>query len=201
MKNLEPLQHLIERLAKLPGVGRRSAERMAFRLALDTRSLRRDLMAALDEVEQQVTRCSRCGNLTLKSEDPCAICRDPRRDAQLLCVVEDPLGLHQIEAAGAYQGLYFCAMGRLSPAQGSDVPPQRVRALVERIRQDAVREVVLAFDTDVESDATAAYLREQLAETGVAVTRLALGMPAGSGLAYADPVTLTRAFRGRTEAE
>lgn len=197
MKELEPLNRLIVRLARLPGVGRRSAERMAFRLALDTKGLRRDLIAALEDVDAQVCCCSKCGNLTLKSKDPCAICTDGRRDRQLLCVVEDPSGIQQLESAGAYQGLYHCTMGKLSPMQGQDIPPESVEKLLQRIREDEVREVILAFDSDVESDATTAYLHERLVGAGVRVTRLAFGIPAGSGIAYSDPVTLARAMHGR----
>jgi recombination protein RecR len=199
MKNLEPLNQLITRLAKLPGVGRRSAERMAFRLALDTRTLRKDLIQALADVDEQVVPCRRCGNLTLRTQDPCPICTDGRRNQQVLCVVEDPMSIHQIESAGAYQGLYYCAMGKLSPMQGQDVAPERVQKLLDRVRQEAVQEVILAFDSDVESDATASYLHDQLIPTGVKISRLAFGIPAGSGLAYTDSVTLARAFHGRTE--
>ena len=197
MKHLEPLNQLINRLARLPGVGRRSAERMAFRLALDTKSLRRDLVAALEDVEEHVCCCSQCGNLTLKSNDPCGICTDSRRDRQMVCVVEDPSGIQQIEAAGAYQGVYHCMMGKLSPMQGQDVPPESVERLLKRVRADRVREVILAFDSDVESDATTSYLHERLSGEGIQVTRLAFGIPAGSGIAYSDPVTLARALHGR----
>jgi recombination protein RecR len=197
MKEIEPLQRLITRLARLPGVGRRSAERMAYRLALDTKGLRRDLASALQEVEDQVCCCSRCGNLTLKSKDPCAICTDDRRERRLLCVVEDPSGIHQLEAAGAYQGVYHCMMGKLSPMQGQDVPPVEVDKLLKRIRDEGVQEVILAFDSDVESDATASYLHEQLTAADIKVSRLAFGIPAGSGIAYSDPVTLARALHGR----
>lgn len=197
MKHLEPLNLLINRLARLPGVGRRSAERMAFRLALDTKSLRRDLVTALEEVDAHICCCSRCGNLTLKSKDPCAICTDDRRDRHLMCVVEDPSGIQQIEAAGAYQGVYHCMMGKLSPMQGQDIPPDSVERLLTRVREEKVREVILAFDSDMESDATTSYLHERLGGEGVQVTRLAFGIPAGSGIAYSDPVTLARALHGR----
>lgn len=197
MKEIEPMQRLISRLARLPGVGRRSAERMAFRLALDTKGLRRELIGALGEVDEQVCCCSICGNLTLQSRDPCGICVDGRRDRQLLCVVEDPSGIQQIEAAGAYQGVYHCVMGKLSPMQGQDLPPESVNRLLKRVHEDEVREVILAFDSDVESDATTSYLHERLDAEGIKVTRLAFGIPAGSGIGYSDPVTLARALHGR----
>lgn len=199
MNALEPLNNLIARLARLPGVGRRSAERMAFRLALDTKGLRRELITAMEDVDKHVACCSMCGNLTLNSMNPCAICKDGRRDHKLLCVVEDPLGIRQVEAAGAYQGVYHSMMGKLSPMHGQDIPPEHVQRLLKRVRDHEVREVILAFDSDVESDATASYLHEQLAGIGVKVTRLAFGIPAGSGIAYSDPVTLARALHGRQQ--
>lgn len=197
MKKLEPLNRLISALARLPGVGRRSAERMAYRVALDQKGLAGELMQALREVDELVVTCAQCGNLTLKRSDPCDLCRDPNRDATLLCVVEDPLGIQQMEEAGAFKGRYHCMMGKLSPMQGQDIPPPKVAALIRRVREEQIREVILAFDSDVESDATTMYLHEKLAETGVQVTRLAFGIPAGSGLAYSDPVTLARALQGR----
>lgn len=196
---LEPLNNLMARLARLPGVGRRSAERMAFRLALDTKELRRELISALEDVDEQMCCCSICGNLTLKSVNPCAICKDVRRDRQLICVVEDPSGIRPVEAAGAYQGVYHCMMGKLSPMHGQDIPPEQVERLLARVRENDVREVILAFDSDVESDATASYLHEQLAGEGIHVTQLAFGIPAGSGIAYSDPVTLSRALHGRQQ--
>ncbi len=197
MNQLEPLQQLISRLARLPGVGRRSAERMALRLATDQRGLRRELFTALQAVDEQVMCCTRCGNLTMKTRDPCVLCTDPRRKDELLCVVEDPGGIQLVEAAGAYSGRYFCLMGKLSPLQGKDVSPQVVRRLVDRIQTGGVREVILALDSDVESDATSSYLHDMLASTSVKISRLAFGIPAGSGLAYSDPVTLARALDGR----
>lgn len=201
MKSLEPMQKVIARLARLPGVGRRSAERMAYRVATDRKGLARDLAHALTELDETVVCCSMCGNLTLKTQDPCPLCTDPKRDQSQLCVVEDPQSIQQLEAAGSYRGLYFCMMGKLSPIQGQDIPPAQVTALLSRIREGTVREVILAFDSDVESDATTSFLHQQLEELGVQVTRLAFGIPAGSGIAYADPVTLARAMHGRQSYE
>lgn len=197
MKTLEPLQVLISKLARLPGVGRRSAERMAYRVALDKQGLARELAQALRDVDEQVCLCSRCGNLTLRSVDPCELCRDSRRDDSVLCVVEDPLNIQQIESAGVFRGRYHCLLGKLSPMRGQDIPPARIEALINRIQTESFSEVILAFDSDVESDATTSYLQEKLATAGVRVTRLAFGIPAGSGIAYTDPVTLARALHGR----
>lgn len=197
MSALEPLAQCIARLSRLPGVGRRSAERMAYRLATGPASLTHDLIQALQDLQTRVTCCSLCGNLTLKEKDPCAICTDPQRNAHWLCVVPDAAAIAAIESAGAFQGRYHCLQGKLSPMQGQDVPPQKVAELLERIRREQITEVLLAFDSDVESDATAAYLQAQLASAGVTVTQLAFGLPTGSGLAYSDPVTLARALHGR----
>ena len=197
MKELAPLNVLIARLARLPGVGRRSAERMAFRIAVDEKGLGRELAHALEEVKEHVVCCSLCGNLTLKTSDPCPICTDSRRNRHLLCVVEDPSGIQQVESAGAYTGLYHCMMGKLSPMQGQDIPPAKVDALLRRVREEEIQEVLLAFDSDVESDATTRFLQDRLTAENVKVTRLAFGIPAGSGIAYSDPVTLARAIHGR----
>ncbi len=197
MSVLEPLAECIARLSRLPGVGRRSAERMVYRLATGPASLTHDLIQALQNLQAHVTRCTRCGNLTLVEQNPCAICADPRRNARWLCVVPDAAAIASIESTGAFQGVYHCLQGKLSPMQGQDVPPPKVAALLDRIRQEKITEVLLAFDSDVESDATASYLHAQLAAAGVTVTQLAFGLPAGSGLAYSDPVTLARALHGR----
>ena len=197
MKSLEPIQQLITKLARLPGVGRRSAERMAYRIALDRQGMGRELAQALRDVDEQIQCCTRCGNLTLRNIDPCDLCRDPRRDPDVLCVVEDPLTIQQVEAAGVFRGRYHCMLGKLSPQRGQDIPPARVEALIQRVAAEGFSEVILAFDSDVESDATTSYLHEKLTAAGIRVTRLAFGIPAGSGIAYTDPVTLARALHGR----
>ncbi len=193
----EPMTRLISRLARLPGIGRRTAERMALGLLKDRHGMIRDLIHALQEVDEQVVTCGRCGNLTLKTQDPCHLCTDPRRDDSLLCVVEDPMSIQQMEAVGSYRGRYHCLMGKLSPMQGQDIAPRQLARLMQRLDEAPVKEVILAFDSDVESDASSTYLQEQLANKGVRVTRLAFGIPAGSGIAYADPITLARALHGR----
>ena len=194
---LEPLDRLITVLARLPGVGRRSAERMALRLIRDSGSLSTDLKSALDEARDRVGSCSRCGHFTLRTEDPCRICRDPRRDNGQVCVVEEPTDIMLLEKAGAFQGRYHALMGKLSPMRGEGVSDLRVDALVRRVKEERFKEAILALNTDVESDATAGFLREVLEGVGVKVSRLAFGIPAGSGLSYSDPVTLQRAMKGR----
>ena len=197
MKSLEPMQRLAGRLAKLPGVGKRSAERMAYRIALDEKGLARELIAALQDVENQLVRCDRCGNLTPKERNPCELCTDSRRDASLLCVVEDAASIALMETAGGYQGLYHCMDGKISPMLGRDIPPEQLEKLRKRIADEPIKEVVLAFDHDTESEATAHYLQEALSGKSVRITRLAFGLPSGSGVAFADALTLSRAIGAR----
>jgi recombination protein RecR len=197
MNTLEPVDRLAQLLGKLPGVGRRSAEKMALKVCRDTGGLARDLVAALQGVQATVAVCSLCGNITLKEEDPCRLCKDPRRDARMICVVEDPSDILILERAGEYRGRYHALMGRLSPMKGEGVQDLRVDALLQRIDRENIEEVILALGSDVESDATAAFLQHSLTSRKVRVTRLAFGIPAGSEIAYSDPVTLSRAIRGR----
>jgi len=197
MNALEPLEKLASLFRKLPGVGRRSAERMVHALARDRNGLVRDLQVALREVEAQVTSCSRCGNVTLRTEDPCSLCTDARRDDRLLCILDDASDILLIERAGVFRGRYHSLGGRLSPARGEGVRETGIEALLARIARDGVTEVILALNADVESDATASFIHDALASRNVRVTRLARGIPAGSGLAYADHITLARAIEGR----
>jgi recombination protein RecR len=197
MNNLEPVEKLTLVLGRLPGVGRRSAERMALKLARDTGNLVRDLLGALQDVESKVRTCSLCGGLTLRSDDPCALCKDSRRDGKLLCVVEDPGDILLLERAGEFRGRYHALMGKLSPMRGEGAENPRIEALLKRIEREGFEEVILALGSDVESDATASYLQHLLAPSKVRVSRLAFGIPAGSEIAYSDPVTLSRAIQGR----
>lgn len=196
---MDALARLSSLLGKLPGVGRRSAERMAMKLARDGGPLIGELVAALRDVETNLTACSQCGSITRKTENPCRLCTDPRRESRLLCVVEDPADIALIERAGAYRGRYHALMGKLSPMRGEGVEDIRVEALLKRVERDGVGEVVLALGSDVESDATASFLKDALVAKRVVVSRLAFGIPAGSELAYSDPVTLARAMEGRTK--
>lgn len=197
MSELESIRKLSAVLARLPGVGRRSAERMAMKLARDGSGFIRNLMDALAEVQEEVCVCTSCGGLTEKSRNPCSLCTDSRRDGRMLCVVEDPGDILLIERAGDYRGRYHSLMGKLSPMKGEGLGDLRVDALIKRIESDGVQEVILALGTDVESDATAAFLSHSLTGRKIRVSRLAFGIPAGSDLSYADPVTLARALKGR----
>ena len=197
MPPLEPFTQLVKVLSRLPGVGRRSAERIAMELARNRETLAHELKQAIARVEDEVCICDSCGNLTQNDRNPCTLCTDPSRDASVLCVVEDPGDIRLIEGTGAFKGRYHALMGKLSPMQGKGVPQLRLDGLQQRIERDGVREVILAMNSDVESDATASFLHDLLAGREVRLSRLALGLPAGSGIAYSDPVTLGRAIEGR----
>lgn len=197
MSSAEPLARLTRALAKLPGIGRRSAERMALRLVTGPASLLGELVEALEETRATVVLCKRCGNLTVRGQDPCALCADPRRATGALCVVEEPGDLALIEKSGGYRGRYHVLHGKLSPMKGQGVEDLRVPALLQRVREEQITEVILALNADTESDATASFLQETLAPTGVRLSRLGSGIPAGSGLAYVDPLTVLRSMEGR----
>ncbi len=199
MKASEHLERLGAQLGRLPGVGRRTAERMALRLAQDPKGLLADLDAALRAVAEEVRCCSRCGSITTLQEDPCTLCVDPKRDGAVLCVVEDPSDILLIEKSGGYSGRYHALLGRLSPAGNMGPGDLRLEDLLRRVEAEEIREVLLALNTDVESEATCAYIRERLQKLPVRVTRLAAGLPAGSGVMYADSVTLARAIKGRQD--
>jgi len=173
---------------------------MAMAVVCDTGSLSADLVAALEDTRQSVRICSRCGAVTTAQADPCSLCTSSTRDGTQICVVEDPGDITVIERSGGYEGRYHALMGRLSPMKGSGPAELRVQALVGRVKSEGIKEVILALSTDVEGDATCAYLAELLAPQGVRLTRLAFGLPAGSGIAYSDSVTLARAMRGRSQA-
>ena len=197
---MDPLGKLVQALAKLPGIGRRTAERMAVHLIRNPEGLARDLAAALEEAGTSLGACSLCGSVTRKEENPCRLCTDDRRNGSQLCVVEEPSDIALIERSGEYGGRYFALMGKLSPMRGEGIGELRLPALLERAAK--ATEVLLALNCDVESEATASYLRHVLAQKlpKLKISRLALGIPAGSAIAFSDPVTLGRAIRGRTEA-
>ena len=197
---MDALHQLTEALAKLPGIGRRTAERLAVHLARNPSGAAREVAAALDDARAKLAACKLCGSVTAKDENPCRLCADARRDGTILCVVEDPADIALLERSGEYHGRYFALMGKLSPMRGEGLGDLRLPALLEREAQ--AQEVLLALNCDVESEATAAYLRHVLEQKlpNLKISRLALGIPAGSAIAFSDPVTLGRAIRGRTEA-
>lgn len=201
MQHLIPLDNLVAALSRLPGIGRRTAERMAMVLVQDQKGLMRILANALMEADESIVTCKQCGSITLSTEDPCGLCSRPRRDAQMLCVVESPADILKIEESGGFSGRYHALMGRLSPMHGVGAADLRVDQLLQRIADEQITEVIIALGTDVESDATAGYLREVLSTRNVKVSRIAFGLPAGSAIEYSDSATLARAIQGRQEIE
>ncbi len=192
-----PFDTLAQELARLPGIGRRSAERVALALVRKGDALMSPLLQALQTVRDTVCACRLCGSITTRDENPCRLCSDPRRDAALLCVVEEAGDILSIERSGAYKGVYHTLHGRISPMAASGPDDIRLFELERRLTEGTFREVILAIGTDVEGDATAAFLSERLSRFNVTLTRLALGLPADSGIGYSDPVTLKRAINGR----
>lgn len=197
---MDPLGQLTDALCKLPGIGRRTAERLAVHLARNPSGAARELAEAVEAARSRLTACTLCGSVTAKEENPCRLCSDARREDAILCVVEDPSDIALLERSGEYHGRYFALMGKLSPMRGEGIGELRLPALLERAAK--TKEVLLALNCDVESEATASYLRHVLSQKfpRLKISRLALGIPAGSAIAYSDPVTLGRAIRGRTEA-
>ena len=197
MNSLPSLDRLTSCLDRLPGIGRRSAERMAVKLARNVDNLIDELIRALEDVRQRVRCCPTCGSLAPADGEACRLCSSRQRDDRYLCVVEDPSDILLIEKSGGYNGRYHALMGRLSPARGEGPRDLRIKALLKRVDEGAFEEVILALSTDVEGDATASYLTELLKDKPVGVSRLAFGLPAGSGILYSDPVTLAKAIKGR----
>jgi recombination protein RecR len=197
MKTPDALIRLSSLLAKLPGVGRRSADRMAMALLRDQGTLLRDLAFSLSDAGTKLKTCSQCGNITPRDEDPCAICTDPRRSGKVLCVVEDPGDIITLERAGGFQGRYHALMGKLSPARGEGVAQIRIDSLLNRVAREQVEEIIIALNADVESDATASFIRDSLAGRNIRISRLARGIPAGAGVAHADSSTLAQALENR----
>lgn len=193
----DAIQALIAALGKLPGVGPRSAERIALHLVQAPAETSKVLAEALLRAREKIQFCQNCGALTEKQ--PCSICDDPRRDAALICVVERPVDIISIEKAGSFRGQFHVLGGRLSPLNGVGPEDLRIAQLLQRIPKQQAREVILALPSDVEGDATSHYLAKALAGTSAKVSRIAQGLPAGSGLDYADELTLSRALEGRRD--
>lgn len=196
---LQPVEDLEKCLGKLPGLGRRSASRAALALVREPVRLLKPLVEALRAAEANVTCCTRCGAFTTVDRNPCDMCTDATRDGAVLCVVEEPADILPLEASGAFRGRYHSLGGKLSPARHSGPEKLRLAELQDRVVREGVAEVLLALSTDMDGDATAGYIAELLKGTGAKVTRLAFGLPADSGIAYSDPLTLKRAIRGRMD--
>ncbi len=192
-----PVTQLVAALGRLPGIGPRSAERLALHLVQGDADAVRQLAAVLVDARERVASCERCGALT--EHQPCPVCADDRRDASQLCVVERALDVLSLEKSGTFKGRYHVLGGKLSPLNGIGPEDLRIAELELRLADETVQEVILALGSDVEGDATSHYLARRLASRGVRVSRLAQGLPAGSGLEFADELTLSRALEGRRE--
>jgi len=190
------VDNLVAQLTKLPGVGQRTAQRLAFHLLSRSKEEALALAGAIEEVKERVRFCAECGNLT--EEELCGICRDSRRDQALICVVEQPADLVSLERTHEYRGLYHVLGGALSPLDGVEPEHLRIDELLRRVERNGVQEVVLATNPNMTGEATAAFLADRL-RGRVRVTRLASGLPVGGDLEYADEVTLGRALSGRRE--
>jgi len=188
---------LIAALGKLPGVGPRSAERIALHLVQTDSAVVKQLSEIILAARERIIFCDVCGALTEQS--PCSICTDPRRDASLVCVVERAVDILSIEKSGAYHGKFHVLGGKISPLDGVEPEDLRIAGIEQRLREEPIREIVIALGTDVEGDATSHYLAKRLARKGLKISRIAYGLPAGSGLEYADELTLSRALEGRRE--
>lgn len=193
----EPVTQLVIALGRLPGIGPRSAERLALHLVQSEADSVRQLAAALVNARDRVTNCTRCGAIT--EAQPCPVCADERRDGALLCIVERALDVFSLEKSGTFKGRYHVLGGKLSPLNGVGPEDLRLAELEARLVPEGVREIILALGSDVEGDATSHYLAKRLATAGALVSRLAQGLPAGSGLEFADELTLSRALEGRRE--
>jgi len=195
--SLPPIEELEKCLSRLPGFGRRSARRAALALVREKERLLAPLSSALASAGSRIRCCTVCGAFTTIDCDPCAFCSDTTRDSSVLCVVEEPADIVAIESSGAFRGRYHALCGKLAPAHRVGPEKLRLAELQDRVVREGVAEVLLAVSTDMDGDATAGYIAELLHGTGAKVTRLAFGLPADSGIAYSDPLTLKRAIRGR----
>ena len=190
----EPLTRLIEQLQKLPGIGAKGAQRLAFHVLKNPREDAERLCDAIRDVKEQVTYCSVCNNIT--ATDPCVFCAGETRDRRIICVVEEPQNVLVVEKTREFRGRYHVLMGVLSPLHGVGPDDLKIKGLLNRVADGGVEEVILATSPTVEGEATALYLARLLKPLGVRVTRIAMGIPVGSDLEYADEITMTRAMEG-----
>jgi recombination protein RecR len=194
---VEPIARLIEEFSKLPGIGPKTASRLTFYILRGNTDQALALANAIAEVKQKTLYCSRCFNIA--ASDPCNVCTDPNRDQSLICVVEEPLDVLAIERSGEYRGLYHVLHGVWSPIQGINIDDLRIKELLARVRVEPVEEVIIATNPTTEGQTTQRYIARELVPMGVKVTMLALGLPIGSDLEFADEITLGRALENRRE--
>ncbi len=193
----EPLARLIDELKRLPGIGQKSAQRIAFHLQRAPREEAERLATALIEVKDKIRLCSICNNLT--EADPCEFCADPSRSPEVVCVVESPYNVVAIEKTREFHGQYHVLHGALSPLQGIGPEQLRIKSLLERLKAGKIKELIVATNPNVEGEATAIYLSKLIKPLGIKVTRIAMGIPVGSELEFADEVTMLKALEGRRE--
>jgi recombination protein RecR len=193
----DSITQLIAALARLPGVGPRSAERIALHLVQTDSALVKQLADSILLAREKIQFCTTCGSLTEKS--PCAICEDARRDASLVCVVERAVDILSVEKSGTFRGKFHVLGGKISPLDGVEPEDLKISDLEKRLTLEPIKEIIIALGTDVEGDATSNYLAKRLARTGLKISRIGFGLPAGSGLEFADELTLSRALDGRRE--
>ncbi|HEY8531815.1 MAG TPA: recombination mediator RecR [Limnochorda sp.] len=193
----KPLARLVEELSRLPGIGPKTAQRLAFHIVEQPQDRVAALASALLEAREQIRTCSVCCNLT--DVDPCRLCTDPQRDDSLLCVVEGPRDVIALERTREYRGRYHVLGGAISPLDGIGPGELRIKELLDRVQRGVIKEVILATDPDPEGEATAMYLSRLLKPLGLTVTRMARGMPVGGSVEYMDEVTLAKAMEGRRE--
>ena len=197
MRTAPPIERLVTGLQRLPGIGEKSATRLAFYLLGASELQVRELADAIVRVKQDIVLCDVCFDLT--DESPCAICRDPQRDSGLICVVEEPADLAAVERTGGFGGLYHVLGGALAPIDGMGPEGLRIAELESRVAAGGVKEVILATNPNAEGDATAHYVADRLRDSGLLLTRIAYGMPLGGDLEYADHVTVGRSLANRRE--
>ncbi len=193
----ESLQDLVDQFKKLPGIGAKSAQRLAFHILRTPREEAERLCDAVRNVKDKVTYCTVCNTIT--DVDPCVYCADEIRDRRIICVVEEPQNVHVVDKAGGFRGVYHVLMGAISPLQGVGPDELKITGLLARIAKGGVEEVILATSPTVEGEATAIYLARLLKPLGVRVTRIATGIPVGSDIEYADDLTMGKAMEGRRE--
>lgn len=194
-----PLARLIEELQKMPGIGNKTAQRLAFYILNLSPSAVTNLVDAIHMAKKKMIYCSTCQNLT--DVNPCAICSNPKRDTETICVVEDPRDVIALEKTREYNGMYHVLHGAISPMEGIGPEDIKIKELLDRVKDGNIGEVIMATDPNIEGEATAMYLSKLLRPLGIKVTRIAHGIPVGGDLEYADEVTITKAMEGRREIE
>jgi recombination protein RecR len=199
LRSSPPIDRVVAALKRLPGIGEKSATRLAFHLLSAPEGQVQELAEAVLRLKKEIVLCEECFDLTDRS--PCALCRDPERDAGLVCVVEEPADLAAVERTASYRGRYHVLGGALAPIDGVGPDELRIAELEARVRRGGVREVILATNPNAEGEATAHYLADRLRPAGVRVTRIAYGMPMGGDLEYADQVTVERSLRNRSDLD